>query len=155
MKTMKTLRVVSIGLFLLTGIIPAQEPTQFVAAGAGINSPSVQQATGFAAYGRAIADGTYSYTAVQLVAGKASTVETGIARRMLSQGPLSLFALGTAGAAMGEDNFGAAFSGGGVVSVQLPKRISAGRFVFGAKASKTTITGEVKPTFLFGLSWGF
>lgn len=142
---------------LLVGVLIAVGcyAQQFVVVGAGVNTPASPQVTGYAAYAKPIgAAGTFSYSSVALVANKPSTVETGIAQRIISQGPFSLYGLGTAGAAVGGDNVGAAFSGGGFVSINLDKWLHNCRALVGVKALKTSLS-NVTPQVVAGFAWGF
>lgn len=156
---MKTL-ILSIAL---AAIAAAQTgPSQFVALGAGFNNTDYKQAIGYAAYGKrltAVADtesrsGTvFSYSAASFVAGKPTTVETGVAIQAATVGPIAVLGLGTGGAAIGGDNLGSVFSGGAIAAIRLGK--SQGYALVGAKAQRTTITDGVRPQFVFGVLWGF
>ncbi len=147
-------------LALLTALaLPAlaqTEPQNFLAAGAGFNSASSPQANGWISFATRVADKTYSFTTTEFTSNKPNSVRTGVARIVMRAGSMTVLALGDAGAAMGAESFGGAFSAGGITTFDLSKLVKAEgvHLVVALKAVKTAIT-DAQPVFSFGIGKAF
>ncbi len=131
-----------------------QAPPSYVAVGAGFASTATQQIIGGAAYLRPITEGgkTLAYTAATFTGNKPNTVEPGAVQQIIKRGPLAVYALGTAGVAMGADNVGSIVSGGGFAMLNLSKWIKNVGVLVGARELKSTIT-DAQPALFFALTY--
>jgi len=131
---------------------PAQP--SYVALGAGFNSTASPQVIGGAAYLHPLTDDgkTLAYTLATFTNGKPTTVEPGAAHLVLKQGLLSVYALGTAGVAMGADNVGTVISGGGFAMFDLSKWVKSLGVLAGAREMKSTIV-DAQPALFFAVTY--
>lgn len=139
-------------LLALAAIAPAQTTPQ--PAWAAIGGGFTGQPSGFGAYATPIAKDTFSYSMATFVAGKPTTVETGVARLLAKTGSLAVLGLGTAGASMGDGNFGSAFSLGGCGAYNLDRWLKGAGALACVRLLETSLTDK-QPSFLLGLSWKF
>jgi len=132
--------------------VPA--PPSYVALGAGFNSTASPQMIGGAAYLHPLTDDgkTLAYTLATFTNGKPTTVEPGAAHLVLKQGLLSVYALGTAGVAMGADNVGTVVSGGGFAMFDLSKWVKSLGMLAGARELKSTIV-DAQPALFFAVTY--
>lgn len=153
---MKNLIAVLFALFLTVTLASGQTSSPFdIALGAGINSTNDRQPVGAAWYTRPATDGSNNLivTSATFTAGKPTTVEPGYARVVYKQDLFSVAALGTAGVAMGQENVGSIFGGGGWFHVNLSKWIKQPVGVaFIAQAVKSTIA-ETQPRLLVAVTY--
>jgi hypothetical protein len=135
----------------------ANLPEDFVAAGVGWNQYAIPQINGWASYARRISSGMYSFTTYDVTSIRTrpftaqTSTRTGIAMWLRSIGPVQIFGLGDAGAAISGSNIGGAFSGGGVIGIPLGG--SGFRLVLGARVLKTSLS-EMQTIYEAGFGWG-
>ncbi len=155
------MRIAIVTFLLLLAVTFAfgQEPQapmapSYVAVGAGFASTATQQLMGGAAYLRPVTENgkTLAYTAATFTSTKPNTVEPGAAQQIIKRGPLALYALGTAGVAMGADNVGSIVSGGGFAMFDLSKWLKNVGVLVGAREVKSTIT-DAQPALFFALTY--
>jgi hypothetical protein len=143
-------RILFVLLLSMTASAQEWKPRQFFALGAGASSIASPEPSGWGVYALELRPGFYSYSQATLVASKPTTVETGIATRIVQSQGVTVLALGTAGSGFGEDNIGLSFSGGGVVHVKLYKSVG---LLVGIRATDSTIT-TARPVIQVGICWG-
>jgi hypothetical protein len=156
-------------LLLLTGALVAQTvtlptikvpvlPEDFVAAGLAWNQYASPQINGWTTYARSIkaSAGLYSFTTYDITSVKANpftiqtSARTGAALYLRSIGPIHIFGLGDVGMAASGQSIGSAFSGGGVVAVQLGK----GWTVLGVARVLKTALSDQQTIYGLGVGWG-
>ncbi len=139
---------------LAAGQTVAPMQPSYLALGAGFNSTDSPQTIGGAAYLHPMTDDgkTLAYTLATFTAGKPTTVEPGAAQRVFRQGPLAVYALGTAGVAMGAENVGSVISGGGFAMFDLSKWVKNLGVLAGAREMKSTIV-EAQPSLFFAVTY--
>lgn len=140
---------------LLTPIV-AQEPSQFVSLGVGVQGLIPSQVFGYFSVAQRIAEGTFTTQTSEFVRMPGGTVGTsvraGISRTLWQIGPCTLGVVGEAGAAEGSSGSASgAFSGRGFIAVRVRK--SPFHFLATGQTLKIAGVGE-QATVTLGIGLG-
>jgi hypothetical protein len=110
-------RAVLLLLAFSLGVV-AEEPNFVMGGGVGFNYYANPRGAIWGVFAPRVAEKTYSFTSFDATQYK-TTIRTGIARAFYAKDRFSLFGIADIGAALGEGNVGAAYSGSGMCTYHI------------------------------------